>query len=283
MSEPVGPCAIYSRGVEYSDEVFFVDPDPILDAALRTWRASGDPNEVLSLLQHQNEHSESPDHLVSVHPTFAEAQAVFPDVLNNILRSLTFIDFGFAYYGIRSIQSARRYSTERDSEKWEELFDSPESGAEADDDVPYLLAWCDQHEVTHPSARSDRQLEEISARRMEPDWDGEIDDQADVFLADILVEQLRAEHRHDLIVDLWSTLVGQLAFIGPAPSDKPVEFDLRRMSIFRERNIDTSGFTATSLGGNELDQEARTLAAVQSIQRIGESLKNDLFGRIFGK
>jgi hypothetical protein len=280
VNQPAGPCAIYARGVAYSDEVYFVDPDPMLDAALRTWRSSGDPDEVLSLLQHQDENNEYPDYLVSVHPTFAEAQAAFTDALNGLLRTLTFVDFGFASFGIGHYFSGRWYSTEDDDDKWSELLDSDGPAIEPTDDLARLLDWCDQNGVTRPTAKNRPQLDGIAARAMQAGWDGPNNDQTDVFLADVVVEQLRATNREDLIADLWATLVGQLAFIGPAPSNKPVEFDLRKMSFFRERNIDTSGFSATSLDGNA--------PVTQPVERLIEKpvdqpAKKGLFGRIFGK
>jgi hypothetical protein len=45
-------CGIYARGITYSDEFFLVQPDPLLDASLRRWSATGDGTEVLSLLAH---------------------------------------------------------------------------------------------------------------------------------------------------------------------------------------------------------------------------------------
>jgi hypothetical protein len=283
VSEPTGPCAVYARGVAYSDEVFFIDPDPMLDAALRAWRTSGDPDEVLSLLQHQDEHFEYPDAVMSVHRTCAEAEAAIPGALAEVLRSLTFVDFGFSSYGIRRVGSARWYSTEDDDDKWSELFDSQEASIEAEDDVPDLLAWCDKHSVPRPTVKNRDQLLGISARAMEPAWSDMIDDQADAFLADVVVEQLRSANRDDLIADLWTTLVGQIVFVGPAPSRTPVEFDLRRMSVFRERKIDTSGFSASSLDGEGAYRYKSAQPVTQHDPRATEAPRKGLFSRIFGK
>jgi hypothetical protein len=291
MSEPTGPCAVYTRGVAYSDEVFFVDSDPMLEAALRAWRSSGNPNEVLSLLQHQNENSEAADLAVSIHASFPEAEVALPGALVAMISDLTFVDFGFGAFGIGT-PGSRWYSTQDDDDAWTELFDEMDIKNEEGADVARLLAWCDKHQWPHPTVTNRAQLEAISARSMETVWDDLIDDDPESFLADIVAEQLRGAKREDLLIDLWSTLVGSLVFIGPAPSEEVVPFDLRTMSLFKERNIDTSAFSATSLARSapttvdpsSKPTRARDISSSNPTTRDTDApARKGLFSRIFGK
>ncbi len=284
MSDPIGPCAVYTRGISYSDEYYFVDPDPMLDAALRSWRETGETNEVLSLLQHQDENAEYADLVDSIHPSFAEAELASRAVLIEMIRGLTFVDFGFSTFGV-SNGSARWYSTRDDDEAWSSIVDDAVTAKETDD-IDQLLAWCDRHNWPHPSASNPDQLKAIAERAMEDCWSESVDDAPESFLADIVAEQLQAASRDDLLVDLWATLVGPMVFVGPPPSEKRAKFDLRKMSMFKERNIDTSPFSADSLDPTSASTDptsASTTALHTSDPAASEPLRKGLFSRIFGK
>ena len=127
---------------------------------------------------------------------------------------------------------------------------------------------------------------------MDTAWAEMIIDDHQSFLADIVAVQLQNAKRDDLLIDLWSTFVGSLVFVGPAPSDKAVPFDLRTMSIFQERNIDTSRFTATSLGQSApatVDRSSAPDSPLHGATNSPTTRKTDaparkgLFSRIFGK
>jgi hypothetical protein len=270
---------LYARGVSYSDEYFFVDPDPLLDAALRAWRVTGDSNEVLSLLQHQDENSEYPDYVVEVYPSFEEAESAVHDVLVKTVRGLTFVDFGFTTFGIASGGSTRWYSTEDDDDTWSSLLDATVPTKSSEADITRLLAWCDRHSWPHPSEKDHAAAVEVAERALEQHLSEVIDEQPEAFLADIVADQLHAAGREDLLIDLWATFVVPLVYVGPASTSEPATFDLRRMSFFKEHNIDTSRFSAESL-----DPSASTTA----LQPRDPAPTNDpprkgLFGRIFGK
>jgi hypothetical protein len=302
-----GPWAVYARGVSYSDEYYFVDPDPMLDAAIRAWRVTGDPSEIQSLLQHQEENSEYPDVLISGHATEEEAEIAAGVLMHELVRTLTFVDFGFGNFGMTEGGSTRWYSTEDDDLEWAALFDSAQKSAGVDD-TARLEAWCQKHEWPFPQV-TDRSLRmSIAERAMEDVWKDFVDDDTDSFLADAVAEQLLTAGRLDLLIDLWSSLAAPLVYVGPPPAEKAIRFDLRRMSIFREREIDTAGFTATSLAppsnsrsaalGFEATAGERTTAEPTTAEPAdvgasggtdvgasgGESSpRKGLFGRIFGR
>jgi hypothetical protein len=294
MSDPTGPCAVYTRGVSYSDECFFVDPDPLLDAALRGWRETGEPNEVLSLLQHQDVNSEYPDSVVEVYASFAEAEAAIHDVLLKTVRELTFVDFGFATFGISFGGSTRWYSTQDDDDSWSSLVDSTVpavDGVDGAGDTGRLLAWCDRHRWPHPPRNDRSQMMAIAERAFEPGVAEVIDDEPEAFLADMVADQLHAAGRNDLLIDLWASFVVPLVFVGPAPSSNPADFDLRQMSFFSERKIDTSKFSAESLNpgapsGTTPQPSAASTKTTLPPKDPGpapEPPRKGLFGRIFGK
>jgi hypothetical protein len=298
MSETSGNYAVYARGVAYSDEYYFVDPDPMLDAALRSWRVSGDPSEIQSLLQHQEENSEYPDELVSLHATYEAAEVAAGVLLLEKVRTLTFVDFGFGNFGMTTGGSTRWYSTEDDDDEWSTLFDSAQTSSLVDD-AARLEAWCQKQAWPFPQDSDSSQRMSIAERSMEEVWKDVVDDDAEAFLADVVAEQLLAAGRDDLLIDLWSSLAAPLVYVGPPPAEKAVRFDLRQMSIFREREIDTAGFTATSLASPSNSQAAvlafgATAGEPTGTQPAdvgadvgtsgGESRpRKGLFGRIFGR
>jgi hypothetical protein len=280
MSDPTGPYAVYTRGVSYSDEFFFVDPDPVLDAALRTWRQTGEANEVLSLLQHQDSNSEYPDMVSSVHASLEGAESAVRDTLLNMIRELTFVDFGFATFGMLGGGSARWYSTEDDDDMWSSLIDQIEPEKSPDQDIVQLLAWCDRHNWPHPSLNDRAGMVAIADRAMEDCWGEMLDEDPQSFSADIVAEQLQAASRDDLMLDLWGTFAVPLVYVGPAPSVEPAVFDLRKLSLFEERGIDTSRFSATSLDPTASWKTAPTPTASP---HTAEPRAKGLFSRIFGK
>ena len=286
MNEPQGPCAVYVRGIAYSDEVFYVDPDPILDAALRNWRSTGDAAEVLSLLQHQDEFSESPDTAASVQGSYAEAAAAMGPTLLETIRGITFIDFGFDTLGIGSGQSMRWYSTEDDDNEWLALEDAGDaSSGPRPDDVSRLKRWCDTHGWPHPKSDDRRKLELIAERAMDTFPASLVDQQPRAFLADTLADQLMAAGRDDLLVDLWRTFVPALVYVGPAPTGVRVPFDLRTLSFFREKGIDTSAFSATTLASTNDGPSTPASPSRTPLPPTGAGgePRKGLFGRLFGR
>lgn len=203
-----GRAAVYRRLVSYDDENYYLDVDDSLEALLQQWRAGG-ADRFSRAWRQANRQVEYEEEILSVHFLFSKAQARADVEHLRLSQELAFVDLGFSWAGAGTSLAS----------------DADILGTNYAADLPRLNHWCRENSMDMPELDMSiphvkQACESIAARSRDGTlWLNPLaDETAEKFAADMVADALRARGEPRRVGELFRYLVGDLTYVGPAPS-----------------------------------------------------------------